>query len=67
MSVKNPQRHSFVEWCRRGEPMIWFNAAAVSISAIAVRPALPGRAPRAGYFGPGVPSKCFSRLSQQSI
>ncbi len=36
MSVKNQQRHSFLEWCRRGEPMIWFNAAAVSISAIAV-------------------------------
>lgn len=36
MSVKSQQRHSFVEWCKRGEPMIWLNAAAVSISAIAV-------------------------------
>lgn len=36
MPVNNQQRHSFLEWCRRGEPMIWINAAAVSISAIAV-------------------------------
>lgn len=36
MSANNQSRHSFFEWCRRGEPMIWINAAAVSISAIAV-------------------------------
>lgn len=36
MSLQDKHAHSFAEWCRRGEPMIWVNAAAVSISAIAV-------------------------------
>lgn len=36
MAFEREQRHSFIEWCRRGEPFIWINAAAVSISAIAV-------------------------------
>lgn len=53
MSVKNQQRHSFTEWCKRGEPMIWLNAAAVSISAIAVIGLLMLLAVRGfGYFWP---------------
>lgn len=36
MPLERQQRHSFYEWCRRGEPLIWINAAAVSLSAIAV-------------------------------
>ncbi len=36
MPLESKKRHSFYEWCRRGEPLIWINAAAVSLSAIAV-------------------------------
>ncbi len=36
MSLQQNKRIAFTEWARRGEPLIWINAAAVSISAIAV-------------------------------
>ncbi len=36
MPMERQKRHSFAEWVRSGEPFIWVNAAAVSLSAIAV-------------------------------
>ena len=36
MVLEKDGKVSFIEWCRRGEPLIWANAAAVSISVIAV-------------------------------
>jgi phosphate transport system permease protein len=36
MSLHDDNKQGFIEWCKRGEPMIWLNAAAVTISTLAV-------------------------------
>ncbi|MFT6579232.1 MAG: ABC-type phosphate transport system auxiliary subunit, partial [Zhongshania sp.] len=28
MSLHDDNKQGFIEWCKRGEPMIWLNAAA---------------------------------------
>jgi phosphate transport system permease protein len=36
MSLHDDNKQGLVEWCKRGEPMIWMNAAAVTVSTLAV-------------------------------
>lgn len=36
MSLYDDNKQSFMQWCKRGEPMIWLNAAAVTVSTLAV-------------------------------
>jgi phosphate transport system permease protein len=36
MSLHDDNKQGFIEWCKRGEPMIWMNAAAVTVSTLAV-------------------------------
>ena len=36
MALENNNKISFVQWCRGGEPLIWVNASAVSISVVSV-------------------------------
>jgi phosphate transport system permease protein len=36
MSLYDDNKQGFKEWCKRGEPMIWMNAAAVTVSTLAV-------------------------------
>ncbi len=36
MSLHDDNKQGLVEWCKRGEPMIWLNAAAVTVSTLAV-------------------------------
>jgi phosphate transport system permease protein len=36
MSLHDDNKQGFIEWCKRGEPMIWLNAAAVTVSTLAV-------------------------------
>jgi phosphate transport system permease protein len=36
MTLERDKKISFLDWCRGGEPLIWINAAAVTISIVAV-------------------------------
>ncbi|MBW2939286.1 phosphate ABC transporter permease PstA [Zhongshania aquimaris] len=36
MSLHDDNKQGFIEWCKRGEPMIWLNASAVTVSTLAV-------------------------------
>ncbi|MEX1670711.1 phosphate ABC transporter permease PstA [Zhongshania guokunii] len=36
MSLHDDNKQGLIEWCKRGEPMIWLNAAAVTVSTMAV-------------------------------
>ncbi|MFT5887845.1 MAG: phosphate transport system permease protein [Zhongshania sp.] len=36
MSLHDENKQGLVAWCKRGEPLIWLNAAAVTISTLAV-------------------------------
>ncbi|GAB3380375.1 phosphate ABC transporter permease PstA [Spongiibacter taiwanensis] len=36
MNLRGQQQDGFLNWCKRGEPMIWANAAAVTVSTLAV-------------------------------
>jgi phosphate transport system permease protein len=67
MLLEKNGRASFFQWCRSGEPLIWANAAAVSISVVAVIGLLsllavrgfghfwPSDVLQAGYALPGKP------------
>ncbi|MBB3046093.1 phosphate transport system permease protein [Litorivivens lipolytica] len=81
MPLEQQKRHSFYEWCRRGEPLIWINAAAVSLSAIAVIGLLilltvrgfghfwPADVMQANYQPPGESSKVLigERVQKEAV
>ena len=53
MGLERDKSISFIDWCRRGEPLIWLNAAAVTISVVAVISLLVLLAVRGfGHFWP---------------
>lgn len=81
MPMEKQKRHSFTEWCRSGEPFIWVNAAAVSLSAIAVVGLLillavrgfghfwPADVMRATYTAPGESARVLigERVQTESV
>ncbi|CAA0079119.1 phosphate ABC transporter permease PstA [Zhongshania aliphaticivorans] len=69
MSLHDDNKQGFIEWCKRGEPMIWMNAAAVTVSTLAVIGLLILLAVRGfGHFWPAAVMEAqYALPSEESV